>query len=117
MSSPKTLFQNYIILDSPSIIVLKDNSSHSAIVLGSILLHLPTEQTLFILDVLCISGLAKNLLSVAFITQTGNTTITFTHTQCIIATKSSNSRKQTQYQLNKNSNLFTLGIGVELILI
>lgn len=76
-------------------------------------MRLPTQQTLFISDVLFVPVLAKNLISVAQITQTGHTTVTFTHNQCIIATKSPNSRQQTKYRLSKTSNMFTLKIAME----
>jgi hypothetical protein len=65
MSPQKELFRDYQVLDTPRIILLGDNSSHSALGYGSILLQVPTGQTLLISDVLYVPGLAKNLLSVS----------------------------------------------------
>jgi len=56
--------------------MLRDNSSHGVVGFGSILLHLPTRQTLFINDVFLIPRLAKNLLSVVQITNIGETSVT-----------------------------------------
>lgn len=57
-------------------------------------------------------GLTKNLLSMAQITSTSNTIITFTCTQCIIRTKFPESSKHLKLCLNKAGSLFSLGIGV-----
>jgi len=113
MSPLMQLFRSYTVLDSPRTILLGDNSSYQAVGLGSILLQLPTKQTLYISDVLFVPGLVKNLISVAQITRTGHTTVIFTQSQCIIATKSPALKKQTHYRLNKTDNMFILGIGVE----
>lgn len=84
MSPNKDLFCDYQLLDTPRIILLGDNSSHRALGYGSVLLQVPTGQTLLISDVLYVLGLAKNLIFVSLIANIGNTVITFTQTQCII---------------------------------
>jgi hypothetical protein len=59
-------------------------------------------------------GLAKNLLSVAQITSTGNTIVTFTHDQCVIKTTSPTSHQTMLFRVPKDGNLFSLGIGIDL---
>lgn len=113
MSPVQTLFRDYKALDTPRLILLGDNSSYNAIDIGCILLRLPNQQTFLIPDVLHVPGLAKNLISISQITSTGNTTLTFTRTQCVITTSPPNSKAETKFHLPKDGTLFTLGIGIE----
>lgn len=94
MSPQIELFRDYQLLKTPRVTLLGDNRLHSVLGYGAILLEVPTRQSLSILDVLYVHGLAKNLLSVSQITTIGNTIITFTESQCLMKTKSSESSKQ-----------------------
>jgi len=109
MSPLKELFRDYKILIISRVILLEDNSLHSALGFGSILLQVPIGQSLFIPNVLYVLGLTKNLLSISQIMNTRNTIITFTQTQCIIDTRSSNPTKQMKFQIPKEGTLFLLG--------
>lgn len=111
MSPLRQLFRNYKELSTSKTILLGDNSTHNALGYGSVLLKLHTGESLLINDVLYVPGLTKNLLSVAQITKTGRTTITFKGDECIIKTPSPNSHQNTTFRILKNGNLFSLGSG------
>ena len=86
MSPIQTLFWDYQVLFDPKTKLLGDNKTYNALRFGSILFKLNIGQSLLIKDVLYVTRLAKNLLSVVQITSTGNTIVTFTHDQCVIKT-------------------------------
>jgi len=88
--------------------------NYQALGVGSVLLKLTTGQHFLIKDVLYVLGLAKNLLSMAQITSTGNTTIiTFTQDHCVINTISPKSNQPMLFRIPKHGNLFSLGTGID----
>jgi len=93
---------------------LDDNHFYQATGFSYVLLKFITRQTLLILNILFVSGLAKNLLLVAEITKSGTILIIFKHDQCIIKTKSSNSSLPMTYHIKKQDNLYPLGIAIEI---
>jgi hypothetical protein len=105
-------FKDYILFDIPKTSFLKDNSSYKALGYGFILIQISFGQTLIIYDVSYILGITKNLLRVAQITIIGNTIVTFTNAQCILSTVSS-THKKTIITINKEGNIFMLGIGLK----
>ncbi len=109
ISPLKNLFKDYILCDIPKTIFLKDNSSYKALGYGFTLIQISFGQTLIIYDVLYILGITKNLLRVAQITIIGNTIVTFTNAQCILTTTSPTCKK-TIITINKEGNIFMLGI-------
>lgn len=113
MSPIYSLFRDYHVLSTSKTILLGDNSTYQALGIGSVLLQLTTGQHFLIKDVLYVPGLAKNLLSVAQITSTGNTTITFTQDHCVINTISPKSSQPMLFRIPKHGNLFSLGTGID----
>jgi hypothetical protein len=114
MTPNRSLFHDFPTLSIPRTIILGDNSSHQANGFGTVQIQLSTGQSIFIQNVLYVSGLAKNLLSVAQITTTGNTVLIFKKNQCIIKTKAPNTRVPMTYYIPQHDNLYSLGNGVEL---
>lgn len=112
MSPLLNLFQKYKVLDSPKTILLGDNSSQQAEGYGSVILQLTNGQLLSLHDVLYVPGLAKNLISVIQLINTGNTIVIFTKEQCIIKSKSPNSKNNLVIKIRKDGNLFSLGEGM-----
>lgn len=112
MTPIQNLFYEYHLLDHPKTIFLGDNSFHTAFSYGSIILQLKTGELLTIPDVLYVRSLAKNLLFVAQITNTGNTIVIFTKDQCIIKSKSPTTHHSIAFQVKKDGNLFPIGIGM-----
>jgi hypothetical protein len=111
MSPLQHLFHEYTPLATPKTILLGDNSSHQAQGYGSVVLQLIAGQLLSICDVLYIPKLAKKLLSIAQITNIGNTIVIFTK-DGIIKSSSSTSHYNLVLKINKDGNFFSLGTGI-----
>lgn len=69
MTPHMSVLQDYQELPILQIIILGDNCSYQVTGFGSILIKLTTRQNWLILDILYVSDLAKNLLSIAQITK------------------------------------------------
>ena len=77
MTPNQSFFHHFQNLPKSKTIVLGNNSSYQATGFGIVQIQLSTGQCLFIQNVLYISSLAKNLLSIAQITTTGHTILFF----------------------------------------